>query len=58
MDRELDLAPWWSWTFGDKLRVVQDKKKVEAGAIKSGAEIGLAGAKDGGKNVARLVVIK
>jgi hypothetical protein len=37
---------------------VQDKKKVEAGAIKSGAEIGLAGAKDGGKSVARLVVIK
>ncbi|MEU8233824.1 hypothetical protein AB0C12_29925 [Actinoplanes sp. NPDC048967] len=47
-----------TWTYGDKLRVVQDKKKVEAGAIKSGAEIGLAGAKDGGKNVARLVVIK
>jgi hypothetical protein len=47
-----------TWTYGDKLRVVQDKKKVEAGAIKSGAEIGLAGAKDGDKNVARLVVIK
>ncbi|GAA3916623.1 hypothetical protein Aau02nite_09310 [Amorphoplanes auranticolor] len=47
-----------TWTYGDKLRVVQDKKKVEAGAIKSGAEIGLAGAKDGDKSVARLVVIK
>ena len=47
-----------TWTYGDKLRVVQDKKKVEAAAIKSGAEIGLAGAKDGGKSVARLVVIK
>lgn len=47
-----------SWTFGEKLRVVQDKKKVEAAAIKAGAEIGVAGAKDGAANVARLVKIK
>lgn len=32
-----------SWTFGDKLRVVQDKKKVEPTAIKKGAEVGVAG---------------
>jgi hypothetical protein len=32
-----------SWTFGDKLRVVQDKKKVEPTAIKSGAEVGVVG---------------
>jgi len=47
-----------SWTFGDKLRVVQDRKTVETAAIKNGAEIGIAGAKDGAKSVARLVVIK
>ena len=47
-----------SWTLGEKLRVVQDKKKVEATAIKAGAEIGIAGAKEGDKNVARLVRIK
>ena len=47
-----------TWTLGDKLRVVQDKKAVEATAIKQGAEIGIAGAKDGDKNVARLVAIK
>jgi hypothetical protein len=47
-----------TWTFGDKLRVVQDKKKVEKAAIKQGAEIGVAGAKDGDKTVARLAVIK
>jgi len=47
-----------SWTFGDKLRVVQDRKTVETAAIKTGAEIGIAGAKDGDRSVARLVVIK
>ena len=47
-----------TWTLGDKLRVVQDKKAVDAAAIKQGAEIGIAGAKDGDKNVARLVAIK
>ena len=47
-----------SWTFGDKLRVVQDRKTVATDAIKNGAEIGIAGAKDGDRSVARLVVIK
>lgn len=47
-----------TWTFGDKLKIVQDRKAVEAGAVKTGAEIGVAGAKDGDKNVARLVAIK
>ena len=47
-----------SWTFGDKLRVVQDRKTVATAAIKNGAEIGIAGAKDGDRSVARLVVIK
>jgi hypothetical protein len=46
-----------TWTLGDKLRVVQDKKTVEATAIKTGAEIGVAGAKDGDTSVARLVAI-
>lgn len=47
-----------SWTFGDKLRVVQDRKTATTASIKNGAEIGIAGAKDGDRNVARLVVIK
>ena len=47
-----------TWTLGEKVRVVQDKKKVEATAIKPGAEIGIAGAKEGDKNLARLVRIK
>jgi hypothetical protein len=47
-----------TWTLGDELRVVQDRKTVEATAIKQGAEIGIAGAKDGDKSVARLILIR
>jgi hypothetical protein len=47
-----------SWTFGDKLRVVQDKKTVQTSALKTGAEIGIAGTKDGGKDSARLIAVK
>ena len=46
-----------TWTLGDKLKVVQDKKKVEASAVKVGAAVGVAGAKDGAATTARLVVI-
>lgn len=46
-----------TWTLGDKLKVVQDKKKVEASAVKAGATVGVAGAKDGGSTTARLVVL-
>jgi hypothetical protein len=47
-----------TWTLGDKARIVQDKKAVEASSLKSGTEVGVAGAKDGDKSVARLVAIK
>ena len=33
-----------TWTFGPKVRIVQDRKKVAASALKTGAEIGVAGA--------------
>ena len=46
-----------TWTVGTQLRVVQDKKKVEASAIKNGAAVGVAGGKDGGVTTARLVVV-
>ncbi|MEV4708552.1 hypothetical protein [Actinoplanes sp. NPDC049316] len=46
-----------TWTLGDKLRVVQDKKKVAADAVKTGATVGVAGRKDGDATVARLIVI-
>jgi hypothetical protein len=47
-----------TWTFGDKLRVVQDKKAVPTSALKTGAQIGIAGTEDGGKDSARLIAVK
>lgn len=47
-----------TWTFGDKLTVVQAKQKVAASALKAGEQIGVAGVKDGGATDARLIVIK
>jgi len=47
-----------TWAFGDKLRIVQDKKTVEKSALKTGEEIGIAGTKDGSTNDARLIAIK
>ncbi|MFI7599486.1 hypothetical protein [Actinoplanes sp. NPDC049681] len=46
-----------TWTFGDKLRVRQDRKAVERTALKTGAEVGVAGQKDGDRAVARLIVL-
>jgi hypothetical protein len=46
-----------TWTAGDQLRVVQDKKKVDASAIRTGAEVGVAGAREGSATTARLVAI-
>jgi hypothetical protein len=47
-----------TWTVGDQLRVLQDKQKAELSAVKTGAEIGVAGAKDGAAPVARLIVLR
>jgi hypothetical protein len=47
-----------TWTFGDKLRVVQDKKAVDKSALRTGAEIGIAGVKDGDSSTARLIAVK
>jgi len=47
-----------TWTFGDKLKIVQDKKAVAVSAVKTGAEIGVAGTKDGSADKARLIAIK
>ncbi|GIF17730.1 hypothetical protein BJ973_009305 [Actinoplanes tereljensis] len=46
-----------TWKFGDKLRVVQDRKTTELSALKTGAEIGLAGTRDGDVTSARLIAI-
>jgi hypothetical protein len=46
-----------TWTYGDKVRVVQNRSTVATTAIKSGAEIGVAGARSGAATTARLIVI-
>ena len=46
-----------TWTFGPKFVVVQHHAKVAASAIKSGAQIGIAGTKSGDTSTARLAVL-
>lgn len=47
-----------TWTYGAKLRVVQDKKTVQTSALKVGAAVGVAGATSGDATSARLIVVK
>jgi hypothetical protein len=47
-----------TWTFADKLKVVQDRKAVTTSLVKTGAEIGVAGTKDGSADDARLIAVK
>jgi hypothetical protein len=46
-----------TWTFGDKLRLVHDRKAVPTSALKTGQEVGVAGTRDGDATKARLIAI-
>ncbi|SCF46915.1 hypothetical protein [Micromonospora mirobrigensis] len=46
-----------TWAFGEKLRVVERRATVQPTAVKVGTTVGVAGAKDGDRDVARLVLI-
>ncbi|WP_431935161.1 hypothetical protein [Micromonospora sp. RP3T] len=46
-----------TWTFDEKLRVVERRATIQANEIKVGTTVGVAGAKEGDKGVARLVVV-
>ncbi|MFI7304396.1 hypothetical protein ACIBM8_14395 [Micromonospora aurantiaca] len=46
-----------TWTFGEKLRVVERRTTIRSSDIKIGTTVGVAGAKDGDRSVARLVVV-
>ncbi|GAB3950348.1 hypothetical protein [Micromonospora vulcania] len=46
-----------TWTFGDDLRVVERRASVQPSDVKVGTTLGVAGAKDGDKGVARLILI-
>ncbi|MEH1168943.1 hypothetical protein V6V47_26525 [Micromonospora sp. CPCC 205539] len=46
-----------TWAFGDDLRVVERRASVQPSEVKVGTKLGVAGAKDGDKSVARLILI-
>ncbi|MFJ6150491.1 hypothetical protein [Micromonospora profundi] len=46
-----------TWTYGEDLRVVERRTTVQPSEVKVGAKLGVAGAKDGDKGVARLILI-
>ena len=46
-----------TWKRDGKLRVVKDRVRADASAITVGATVGVAGVKDGGSYLVRLVVI-
>ncbi|MBY8873712.1 hypothetical protein K7640_17910 [Micromonospora sp. PLK6-60] len=47
-----------TWAFGEKLRVVERRATVRASDVKAGTTVGIAGAKDGDRSVARLILVK
>lgn len=46
-----------TWTFGDKLRVVERRTTIRSTDIEIGTTVGVAGAKDGDRGTARLIVV-
>ncbi|MEV0153555.1 hypothetical protein AB0H57_07410 [Micromonospora sp. NPDC050686] len=46
-----------TWSFGEKLRVVERRAAVRASDVKVGTKVGVAGAKDGDAAVARLILV-
>ncbi|MEU8332313.1 hypothetical protein [Micromonospora sp. NPDC048839] len=46
-----------TWSFGDDLRVVERRATVQPSEVKVGATVGVAGARDGDRGVARLILI-
>ena len=46
-----------TWKLGTPLRVVQNRKKADASALKAGARVGVAGVREGTAATARLVAV-
>jgi hypothetical protein len=46
-----------TWTFSDRLRVVEKRRSVQPSAVEVGMRIGIAGAKNGEGQAARFIVI-
>ncbi|MEV4279519.1 hypothetical protein [Actinoplanes xinjiangensis] len=46
-----------TWAFGDRLRVAENRKKAERGAVRPGVRVGVGGVRDGSAVTARLIII-
>lgn len=46
-----------TWTFGDKMRVLENRSTIQPTDVKAGETVGVAGEKNGSTETARLVVI-
>jgi hypothetical protein len=46
-----------TWTFGDKMRVLENRSTIQPTDVKVGETVGVAGEKNGSTETARLVVI-
>ncbi|HET6211816.1 MAG TPA: hypothetical protein VFE14_02975 [Micromonosporaceae bacterium] len=46
-----------TWTFGDPIHVIEHRTTIQPNQIAVGTEIGVAGAKDGGRTLARLILV-
>jgi predicted small lipoprotein YifL len=47
-----------TWTFGEPLHVVEHRESVQPSQVAVGAQVGIAGAKNGDASTARLIVIR
>jgi len=46
-----------TWTFGDPLRVVQNREKAGRDAVRDGVKVGVGGVRDGSATTARLIIV-
>jgi hypothetical protein len=46
-----------TWTFGNPFTVIKDRAKIQPSTVAVGAQVGIAGAKDGSATDARLMVV-
>jgi hypothetical protein len=46
-----------TWTFGDRLRVVENREKAERSAVRAGVKVGVGGVRDGSATTARLIIV-
>lgn len=47
-----------TWTYGDQLRLVKDRKPAEKSVLTTGVQVGVAGVRDGDVTKARLIVVR